>query len=129
MAHCLHSGRMGHHTDGDAIEGAIQNARPYDDRDVSAREKLSVFPGIVSYNIFMTVEQLNNVHHARPFRPFTIHMGDGRSFYVKHPDFLSRSPSGRTIVVHSDDDSFNILDMLLVTEFEVHASDKPNAAA
>jgi len=77
----------------------------------------------------MTVEQLKNVHRAQPFRPFTIHMGDGRSFYVKHPDYISRSPSGRTIIVHGDDDSFSILDMLLVTELEVHASGQSGEAA
>jgi hypothetical protein len=67
----------------------------------------------------MTVEQLRNVHHAQPFRPFTIHMGDGRAFFVKHPDFISRSPSGRTVIVHGDDDTFNILDLLLLTELEI----------
>jgi len=77
----------------------------------------------------MTVEQLNNVHHAQPFRPFTIHMGDGRAFYVKHPDFISRSPSGRTVIVYGDDDGANILDMLLITELEVHPSGKSEAAA
>ena len=68
----------------------------------------------------MTVEQLKNVHGARPFRPFTVHMGDGRSFRVDHPEFLARSPSGRTIVVYQPDESFSVLDMLLVTELEVH---------
>lgn len=73
----------------------------------------------------MTIEQLANVHHARPFRPYTIHMGDGRAFFVKHPDFLSRSPSGRTVIVHQDDDSFSVLDLLLVTELQVHAPSSP----
>jgi len=68
----------------------------------------------------MSVEQLKNVHGTRPFRPFTIHMGDGCSFRVDHPEFLSRSQSGRTIIVHQPDDSFSVLDMLLVTELEVH---------
>jgi len=77
----------------------------------------------------MSVEQLKNVHHAQPFRPFTVHMGDGRSFFVKHPDFISYSPSGRTIIVYRDDDNFSILDMLLVTEIEVHWPGKPGAAA
>jgi hypothetical protein len=77
----------------------------------------------------MTVEQLRNVHHAQPFRPFTIHMGDGRSFYVKHPDFISRSESGRTVVVHGPDESFSVLDLLLVTELEVHPLDRDEAAA
>jgi hypothetical protein len=77
------------------------------------------------------VEQLRNVHQAKPFRPFTIHLGDGRSFRVDHPEFLSRSPSGRTIVVHQPDESFSVLDMLLVTELEVHppAQSSSDAAA
>jgi hypothetical protein len=69
----------------------------------------------------MTIEQLANVHHGRPFRPYTIHLGNGRAFFVKHPDFLSQSPSGRTVIVHQDNESFSVLDLLLVTELEVHA--------
>jgi hypothetical protein len=68
----------------------------------------------------MTIEQLRNLHHAQPFRPFTIHLADGRNLEVPHPDFLSYSPSGRTIVVHHADDTFSILDVLLVTELEQH---------
>ncbi len=67
----------------------------------------------------MTIEQLNNMHHALPFRPFTIYLADGRSYHVPHQDFLSRSPSGRTIIVHHPDDKFSVIDMLLVTEMRV----------
>ena len=73
----------------------------------------------------MTVEQLKSAQGARPFRPFTIHMGDGRAFRVDHPEFLARSPSGRTVVVYQPDESFSVLDMLLVTELEVHAPAQP----
>jgi hypothetical protein len=76
----------------------------------------------------MTVEQLKNVHGSKPFRPFTIHMGDGRSFRVDHPEFLSRFPSGRTIIVHQPDDSFSVLDMRLVTELEMHVPVQPSRA-
>ena len=77
----------------------------------------------------MTVEQLHIAHRASPFRPFTIRLADGRSFLVKHPDFLSRSPSGRTIIVHQDDDSYSVLDLLLVTELEFHATTKQQGEA
>jgi hypothetical protein len=77
----------------------------------------------------MTVEQLKNIVGAQPFRPFTIHMGDGRVFLVKHRDFISHSPSGRTVIVYGDNDSFSILDLLLVTELEVHSQAKPGTAA
>jgi hypothetical protein len=70
----------------------------------------------------MTTEQLRTVHEAQPFRPFTIHLADGRSFLVPHREFLSRSPTGRTLIVYGADDAFSILDLLLVTELEVHSS-------
>ena len=68
----------------------------------------------------MTIEQLRAVHQAIPFRPFTIHLADGRQIRVPHREFLSHSPSGRTIIVHHEDDTFSIVDLLLVTELEVH---------
>ena len=77
----------------------------------------------------MTIEQFKSALHANPFRPFTIHMADGRVFLIRHRDFVSRSPSGRTIVVHSDDDSFSVLDLLLMSEVEVHAADTHADAA
>lgn len=78
----------------------------------------------------MTVEQLRNVHRAQPFRPFTIHMGDGRAFLVRHPDFLSHSPTGRTVIVYQDDENFSILDLLLVTKLEVQGpKQRPGEAA
>lgn len=77
------------------------------------------------YHLIMTLEQLRNVHRAVPFRPFTIHMGDGRAFLVRGRDFLSHSPSGRTVVIHLDDETFSVLDLLLMTELEVHAPPPP----
>jgi hypothetical protein len=67
----------------------------------------------------MTVEQLRKLHRMQPFQPFTIRMADGRYFYVPSPEWLSHSPSGRTVIVHQPDDSFSILDLLLVTELQV----------
>ncbi len=68
----------------------------------------------------MRFQQLDRVREGRPFRPFTLQMADGRSFHVPHPEFLSRSPSGRTIIVYgSGEDDFSILDLLLPTEIEV----------
>ena len=78
----------------------------------------------------MTIEQLRNTHRADPFRPFTIHMGDGRSFLVKHRDYLSHSPQGRTVIVYDDDgENFSILDLLLMTELQVHGPATPTDEA
>ncbi|MCG8583184.1 MAG: hypothetical protein MI757_00540 [Pirellulales bacterium] len=69
----------------------------------------------------MTIEQLRTFHQTRPFRPFTLHLADGRSLHVPHSEFLSHSPSGRTVIVHEEDDSFSVVDRLLVTRLQVHA--------
>ncbi|MBI1901349.1 MAG: hypothetical protein HYS13_09600 [Planctomycetia bacterium] len=68
----------------------------------------------------MTIEQLRALHHATPFRPFTMHMADGRRIDVPHRDFLSYSPSGRTVIVQHEGDTFSIIDLLLVTELKVN---------
>jgi hypothetical protein len=77
----------------------------------------------------VTIQQLDNAHRAQLFRPFTIHMGDGRALEVPHPEFLSRSPTGRTVIVYGNDDDFSILDLLLLTEIEVHPPKKAGEAA
>jgi len=68
----------------------------------------------------MTIEQLRAIHEASPFRPFTVHMADGRQLLVPHREFLSHSPSGRTVIIYHEDESFSVIDLLLVTELEVH---------
>jgi hypothetical protein len=77
----------------------------------------------------MTVEQFNDVLRAQPFRPFTIHMADGQKFHVQHRDFVSRSPTGRTVIVYGENDRFDILDLLLMTQLEVHPTGQPGEAA
>jgi hypothetical protein len=67
----------------------------------------------------MTIGQLRNVYSAQPFQPFLIHLADGRQVPVRHPDFIMPAPSGRTIIVYQPDDSFNIIDLLLVTDLEL----------
>lgn len=69
----------------------------------------------------MNVEQLRAVREANPFRPFTIHLADGRSVRVPHRDYLAMSPGGRTVIVYQADEAFSILDLLLVTELAVDA--------
>jgi len=67
----------------------------------------------------MTVERLLTMQHAQPFRPYRIHMADGRSLDVYHQDFVARSPACRGIIVYKPDEIFEVLDLLLVVSFEV----------
>jgi hypothetical protein len=66
----------------------------------------------------MTIEQLRQMHQARPFRPFRIHMADGRHLDVAHPEFLAHTPTGRTVMIARPDESFEVIDLLLVTSLE-----------
>lgn len=70
----------------------------------------------------VTTDQLRNLWKAEPFKPCIIRLADGRNVPVKHPEFLSRSPSERSIVVHQPDESFNVIDLLRVTDLEVSAN-------
>jgi hypothetical protein len=53
-----------------------------------------------------------------------MHLADGRSLEVRHPECLARTPNGRTIVVLTPDDKsgeghMEIVDILLVTSLEL----------
>jgi hypothetical protein len=67
----------------------------------------------------MTTEQLRAVHEARPFRPFTVHLADGASVEVQHPELLWRTQGGRTIFINTRGEEVQIIDLLLVTKITV----------
>jgi hypothetical protein len=62
----------------------------------------------------MTLEKIRDAWAARPFRPFRIHMADGRSVLVRHPELLAMAPSGRVLTVYQPDDSEERVDLLRV---------------
>ena len=67
----------------------------------------------------MTIQRIRELYDVEPFRPFILHLADGREIPVVHREFLASAPSGRTVIVFQPDDSFNIVDLLLVTDLEV----------
>jgi hypothetical protein len=67
----------------------------------------------------MTIEQIRQAYDAKPFRPFVIHLADGREIPVHSREFMMAAPSGRTVVVMQPDDTLNIIDLLLVTDLEL----------
>jgi hypothetical protein len=73
----------------------------------------------------MTIEKIRDLYDEKPFRPFLIHLADGRSIPVVHREFIAHAPSGRTMVVYQPDDSLNIVDLLLITDIEI----KPNPSS
>jgi hypothetical protein len=69
----------------------------------------------------MTSDELSSVHQAQPFQPFTMYLADGRKLHVRHPEFLSRHPKGRTVIVFHEDGLFSIVDSFHITEIEIDA--------
>jgi hypothetical protein len=67
----------------------------------------------------MTIEQLRRLYEAQPFRPFNIHLADGREVAVPNRGFIWTVPTGRTIFVALPDGSADIIDLLLVTDVVV----------
>jgi hypothetical protein len=74
----------------------------------------------------MTLEQMRSFYTAEPFQPFVIHLADGREIPVHHPEFIMAAPSGRILIVCQPDDTFNFIDLLLVTDVEVKPFAKSN---
>jgi hypothetical protein len=74
----------------------------------------------------MKLERLREVMHAAPFQPFTIHVADGRSVEVPHPDFIALMGNGRTAIVTSPDEhaapSWLLIDVPLITQLEVQGN-------
>jgi hypothetical protein len=64
----------------------------------------------------MTTDQLKTAHEAKPFRAFTIHLADGSSVDVTHPESLFRTKGGRIAIVNTAEDHIEIIDLLLVTK-------------
>jgi hypothetical protein len=64
-----------------------------------------------------TIDKVREAMHAVPFRPFTVHLVDGRTYFVRHPDFVSipTTDRGRDLTIHGDDGP-HYLDLALVVE-------------
>ena len=54
--------------------------------------------------------------HEAPFKPFNIHLSDGRRIFVEHPDFISLG--GSVVVVTSLDDTIQRLDALHIVSLD-----------
>ena len=65
----------------------------------------------------MTVTAIKAHLDATPFSPFNLVTASGKSYRVKHPDFMTFSPAGRTCNVYGEDgEYFTTLDVFTITE-------------
>lgn len=64
-----------------------------------------------------------NLRHqleAMPFKPFNLHLENGRTLKVEHPDFVSLSPDGWTIVLWAREGGiYEVVDLDAVTSLEL----------
>jgi hypothetical protein len=72
------------------------------------------------------IDEIREVLHAQPFRPFAIHLANGGRLRVNHEDFVALNPSGREMIVYLPDSSHQIVTLSMVTRLEVPA---PNGSA
>lgn len=71
----------------------------------------------------MTGEGLLRHIKAQPFVPFRMHLADGRSLRVEHPEFVLYLPGYRTCVVGDPETGlFDMIDLLLVTSIQTEAT-------
>ena len=67
----------------------------------------------------MQIKELQSLYRAQPFRPFTVHLADGRGIRVEHPELMALSSTGRSAVVYGKDGAFEVIDVLLVISLEL----------
>jgi len=63
----------------------------------------------------VTIAEIRRLYEARPFKPFVIHLADGRKVPVEHPEFMLAPPSGQTVFVVEPNGDFHFIDIELVT--------------
>ena len=69
----------------------------------------------------MDRKTLREHYQASPFRPFKIHLADGRSLLVDHPEWMAISPNDRTLSIYEKDGAHHLIDVPLIIELEVPA--------
>ncbi|MCC6322467.1 MAG: hypothetical protein IT438_13640 [Phycisphaerales bacterium] len=68
----------------------------------------------------MDLKHMKELHAARPFRPLTLHLADGRTRRVDHPELMAFLGNGRTVFLADPrNDSFEFIDLILIVSAEV----------
>lgn len=75
----------------------------------------------------MTADRIRTLLHAAPFAPFCVQLANGQRLPVPHPDFVSLSGTGRTIIINGKGEDFQVVDVMLITNIEVKPSKTKSA--
>jgi hypothetical protein len=74
----------------------------------------------------MDIKGIREAVHREPFEPFNMRLADGRSLPVSHPDFIAISE--RRIIVVGADDSWSVIEPLMVDSLDYKGSLSKSAA-
>ena len=67
----------------------------------------------------MTADALRQLLRGSAFRPFTVY-SEGQAFFIPHPEFAALTGPGQTLIVlHREDNAFDLLDVSLIARVEV----------
>jgi hypothetical protein len=67
----------------------------------------------------MTIERIKQLHAAKPFRPFSLHLTDGRQIPVFRSDWMEQAPSGEMVVVAQADDHLDFIGLKLIKTIQM----------
>ncbi|CAG1000526.1 hypothetical protein PHYC_02845 [Phycisphaerales bacterium] len=68
----------------------------------------------------MKLESLVDILESEPFKPFVLHVADGRRLHVPNPHLVALVGGGRTVFVADPKrDRWNFVDLLMITGIEV----------
>lgn len=67
----------------------------------------------------MRIADIRDAKRSQPFRPFVLHLADGRQSLVDHSESLMVGRNERTLVLDDVDGNIEIIDPMLVTSVTV----------
>ena len=69
----------------------------------------------------MSIDGIREIMQRQPFVPFCVRLTSGARVPVNHPEFAAVTRSGRRMVVAKEDDSIEIIDVLMIEAIELPA--------
>lgn len=92
----------------------------------SSNDMLAIAAGLW-HGVTMTGDELKQLLRTSAFRPFTV-FAEGKAFLIPHPEFAALTGPGQTLIVlHKEDNGFDLLDVNLISRAEIHETHKPSA--
>jgi len=71
----------------------------------------------------MDLQGIREALYKKPFKPFTISLADGRSFFVPHPELVAVGK--RRVIVVEPDDSWSVVEPLLIVSLDYDSKRRP----